>query len=157
MELLGREMAGNFFYMPQICDMGQTALLPFRRKACWGFFTLKNPMASARFEPANLGTKGQHATSRPPKPLFYPLLFHSHFQNCYFSWEYVVVFSVLVTCVALDDTVFRQCLQMMMVVTFFFCIICNIGQHDCLILPCGSEVLLIVYMWGSRRACVQIV
>jgi len=25
--------------------------------------------ASAEFEPANLGTKGQHATSRPPKPL----------------------------------------------------------------------------------------
>ena len=24
----------GFFYMPQICDMGQTALLPFRRKAC---------------------------------------------------------------------------------------------------------------------------
>ena len=23
----------RFFYMPQICDMGQTALLPFRRKA----------------------------------------------------------------------------------------------------------------------------
>jgi len=23
---------------PQICDMGPTALLPFRRKACWGFF-----------------------------------------------------------------------------------------------------------------------
>ena len=33
------------------------------------FFALKNPMASAGFEPANLGTKGQHATSRPPKPL----------------------------------------------------------------------------------------
>ena len=33
------------------------------------FFALKNPTASARFEPANLGTKGQHATSRPPKPL----------------------------------------------------------------------------------------
>ena len=29
----------EFFYMPQICDMGQTALLPFRRKACWGFFS----------------------------------------------------------------------------------------------------------------------
>jgi len=29
---------------------------------------LKNPTASAGFEPANLGTKGQHATSRPPKP-----------------------------------------------------------------------------------------
>jgi hypothetical protein len=24
--------------MPQICDMGQTALLPLRRKACCGFF-----------------------------------------------------------------------------------------------------------------------
>jgi len=36
--------------------MGPTALLPLRRKA-----------ALARFEPANLGTKGQHATPRPPK------------------------------------------------------------------------------------------
>ena len=33
------------------------------------FFALKNPTASAGFEPANLGTKGQHATPRPPKPL----------------------------------------------------------------------------------------
>jgi hypothetical protein len=33
------------------------------------FFALKNPTASAGFEPANLGTKGQHAISRPPKPL----------------------------------------------------------------------------------------
>jgi hypothetical protein len=33
------------------------------------FFAFKNPMASAGFKPANLGTKGQHATSRPPKPL----------------------------------------------------------------------------------------
>ena len=24
--------------MPQICNMGPTALLPFRRKVCWGFF-----------------------------------------------------------------------------------------------------------------------
>jgi hypothetical protein len=31
-------------------------------------FRPKNPTASAGFEPANLGTKGQHATSRPPKP-----------------------------------------------------------------------------------------
>ena len=30
----------------------------------------KNPTASAGFEPANLGTKGQHATSAPPKPLY---------------------------------------------------------------------------------------
>jgi len=33
------------------------------------FFAIKNPTASAGFEPANLGTKGQHATSRPPKPI----------------------------------------------------------------------------------------
>ena len=33
------------------------------------FFALKNPTASAGFELANLGTKGQHSTSRPPKPL----------------------------------------------------------------------------------------
>ena len=44
----------------------QTSMPP----TCWGFlFTLKNPTASAGFEPANLGSKGQHATSRPPKPL----------------------------------------------------------------------------------------
>ena len=29
------------------------------------FFRPKNPTASAGFEPANLGTKGQHATPRP--------------------------------------------------------------------------------------------
>ena len=34
-----------------------------------GIFRPKNPTASAGCEPANLGTKGQHATSRPPKPL----------------------------------------------------------------------------------------
>jgi len=33
------------------------------------FFALKNRNALAGFEPANLGTKGQHATPRPPKPL----------------------------------------------------------------------------------------
>ena len=54
--------------------MGPMALLPLRRKACWGFFALKNPTASAGFEPANLGTKGQHATSRPPKPLTVALI-----------------------------------------------------------------------------------
>jgi len=40
------------------------------------FFALKNPTASAGFEPANLGTKGQHATPRPSNPLewIYPAL-----------------------------------------------------------------------------------
>ena len=56
----------GIFYMPQIYNMGPTALLPLRRKAYCGFFRPKNPTAG--FEPANLGTKGQHATTRPPKP-----------------------------------------------------------------------------------------
>ena len=37
------------------------------------FSALKNPTTSAGFEPANLGTKAQHATSRPPKPLIIPI------------------------------------------------------------------------------------
>ena len=47
--------------MLQIYDMGPSE----------DFFTFKNPLASARFEPVNLATKGQHATPRPPKPLLY--------------------------------------------------------------------------------------
>jgi len=54
----------GIFYMPWSYDMGPTSLLPLWRKACWGFFRPKNPKALAGFEPANLGTKGQHATSR---------------------------------------------------------------------------------------------
>jgi hypothetical protein len=49
--------------------MGPTVLFPLRRKACWGFFCPKNPTVSAGCEPTNLGTKGQHATSKIPKPL----------------------------------------------------------------------------------------
>ena len=69
------------------------------------FFTLKNPTASARFEPVNLGTKGQHATPRPPKPLniwnychviaslyhfwqacFYSGTFRLYASNCHKRW-----------------------------------------------------------------------
>ena len=60
----------GIFYMLQIYDMGPTALLPLRRRRCAeDFFALKNPTASAGFEPANLGTKGQHATPGPLKCL----------------------------------------------------------------------------------------
>jgi hypothetical protein len=34
----------GIFYMLQICDMGQAALLPLQRKACWGFFICNNPV-----------------------------------------------------------------------------------------------------------------
>ena len=46
------------------------------------FFALKNPTASDWFEPANLGTKGQHATSRPPKPLWAHGLIFIIFHFC---------------------------------------------------------------------------
>ena len=58
----------GFFYVPQICDMGQTASEERRSE---DFFALKNPTASVGFEISSFGTKGQHATSRPPKPLPY--------------------------------------------------------------------------------------
>ena len=69
------------------------------------FFTLKNRMALAGFEPANLGTKGQHTTPRPPKPLsqsLYLLCFLGHaakspffssikccvfYEVCFCSWS----------------------------------------------------------------------
>ena len=79
----GRETTGNFdrkLRLPHIhfgvllhaADMrhgtkGFTYLL--KEGVLRIFFALKNPTASAGFEPENMGTKGQHATSRPPKPL----------------------------------------------------------------------------------------
>ena len=77
-ELLGREMADEFYLkMPDFQGSlhavnlrhgtnGFTSLP--KEGVLRTFFALKNPTASAGFEPANLGTKGQHATSRPPKP-----------------------------------------------------------------------------------------
>jgi hypothetical protein len=56
--------------MPLICDMGQGGYyFPSEEGVLRIFFALKNPTASAGFEPADLGTKGQHATYRAPKPL----------------------------------------------------------------------------------------
>ena len=49
---------------------GTDGFTSLRRKACWGFFRPKNPTALAGGKPANLGTKSQHATSRPMKPLW---------------------------------------------------------------------------------------
>jgi hypothetical protein len=51
----------GIFDMQQICHTGQKALLPFRRKACWGFFRPKNPTASVGSEPAILDIRGPHA------------------------------------------------------------------------------------------------
>jgi hypothetical protein len=86
--LLGEKLPGNLaesiefhatlgiFYMPQIYDMGQT-----EGSSAEDFFVLKNPTFSAGFEPANLGTKGQHATPRPPK-LLAPQVYITYVAMC---------------------------------------------------------------------------
>ena len=54
------------------------------------FFRPKNPKASAGFEPANLGTKGQHATHRPPKPMYFMYMYLLYFMyslTCNISWN----------------------------------------------------------------------
>jgi hypothetical protein len=41
--------------------MGPTALLPLRKKSCYGFLSpLKNPLFSASSEPANIGSCDKH-------------------------------------------------------------------------------------------------
>ena len=55
------------------------------------FFALKNPTASVGFEPANLCTKGQHATSRPPKPLYVRFPYQN--SVCSFRVPYNVVYA----------------------------------------------------------------
>jgi hypothetical protein len=58
--------------------MGQNGFTSSPRKTCWGFFfALKNPTASDGFEP-----KGQHATSRPPKPLQIGIWLPTFFLDC---------------------------------------------------------------------------
>ena len=66
MELWARMVSGNFAEMT-IWD--RRLYCPSEGRRAEDFFALKNPTASAGFEPANLGTKGQHATARPPKPI----------------------------------------------------------------------------------------
>jgi hypothetical protein len=79
-ELWARIMSGNFTEMTTSMpfrDLLYAANLwhetngftsPLKEGVLRIFFTLKNLMASAGFERMNLGTKGQHATPRPPKP-----------------------------------------------------------------------------------------
>jgi hypothetical protein len=68
---------------------------PSEGRRAGDFFALKNLTASAVFQPANLGTTRQHASSRPPKPLlgdfknvmnskcFHLFSFKTHEHNVY--------------------------------------------------------------------------
>ena len=54
------------------------------------FIDMKNPKASVGFEPANLGTKGQDATSRAPKPLLSTVSVHyCHQSNGFYSLPFL--------------------------------------------------------------------
>jgi hypothetical protein len=69
----------GFFNMPQIWDRGQTAVLPFRRKACWGFFSPEKFLLLR--SGLNLRTRvpeDSMLTTRPSKPLFWREGFGNH-------------------------------------------------------------------------------
>ena len=55
--------------LPDNTQKSQQTNIHAPRRAEDFYLPLKIPTASAGFEPTNLGTKGQHATSRPSKPL----------------------------------------------------------------------------------------
>ena len=75
--------------MPEIYDF------PSEGRRAEDFFALKNPTASAGFEPADLGTKGQLATPRPPKPVYWTYhTFMSHLFNVHFNIIFVRSMSV---------------------------------------------------------------
>ena len=78
----GREMSGKFclnadfqvtfrdlLHAVKLRHVADSFTSPPKEGVLRIFFRPKNPRASAGCEPANLCTKGQHATSRPPKPL----------------------------------------------------------------------------------------
>jgi hypothetical protein len=60
----------GIFYMPQICDMGRL-YFPSEGRRAEDFSALKNPTASAGFEPVNLGTRGQHANPETTEAAFF--------------------------------------------------------------------------------------
>ena len=94
-ELHGREMADEFcLQMPDFhvtfSDLLHAVNLRHRTDGFTSppkegglriFSPSKIPTASVGFEPANLGTKGQHATSRPPKPPWQGILLAQEFRQ----------------------------------------------------------------------------
>ena len=56
--------------MPQSWDMGQILLLPLQGRHVEDFYAGKNPTASAGFEPANSGARGQHANHSTTEAVF---------------------------------------------------------------------------------------
>ena len=69
--------------------------LPSEGRSADDFLALKNPTASAGFEPANLGTKGQHATSRPLKPRHWRVTWYDQVCTvCHWTFRTLVILLV---------------------------------------------------------------
>ena len=81
----------GIFYMPQIYDMGPTALLPLRRKAWWGFFL---PLKIRRLRPGlnprtwvlKASTLPLDHRSRMRYIYIYIILFHSKISSYVPKW-----------------------------------------------------------------------
>ena len=90
--------------MPQICDMGQTALLPLRRKACWGFFS---PLKIRRLRP------GLNRRTWVPKASTLPLdhrsiHIHTHTHKHTHIYIYICVYVCVCVCVFHPDLASRR-------------------------------------------------
>jgi hypothetical protein len=83
-------LIAGFFNVPQSCDMGQMALLPLQRKACWGFCRPKNDGFGRvwtlwTWVPSML-------TTRPPKQLVW---IYCHYSRASISAESVSAVSLI--------------------------------------------------------------
>jgi hypothetical protein len=73
----------GIFYMPQICDMGPMALLPFQRKACLRIFPLlKIQRLQPGLNPRTWVSEASTLTPRPPKPLVQHVTVLNTVGNC---------------------------------------------------------------------------
>ena len=62
----------GLFFRLEIIRLGIPSLNSLPEDLCSGYLRPeKNPSTSAGFEPANLGSRGQHVTPRPPRPTSY--------------------------------------------------------------------------------------
>ena len=55
------------------------------------FTSWKNPSTSAGFQPANLGSRGEHVTSRPPRPTYFPNSSVRFSDGQVWIWSWVII------------------------------------------------------------------
>jgi phage terminase large subunit-like protein len=67
--------------------MGPPVLFPSEGRRVGDFLALKNPTTSASFEPANLGTRNQHASSNSQLLVFYSKQFHIRIYGNATNWN----------------------------------------------------------------------